>query len=249
MERRRKRSKNSAGKTKTRMGEGNQVGEIKMEKIIHRSNIVEYKDFISQEECQRLIGYFNSSEQDWNLSCFYESYTMDPLAPINKTQEFERFYFDNDLRNKLKKLAEQDHPKKLKNLSLSAHKWGTGASARKHSDNSELDGTPNGWHENKFVTILYLNDNYTGGALRFDDHKITISPRAGTVIAFDPGIENIHSVTEVRSGIRYTMLASWDYEDSKYSEEYIQEKIMDKENQKTIQENQKRMWIQGNKNA
>lgn len=220
-----------------------------MEKIIHRHNIVEYKNFFSKEECQKLIEYFNSSQEDWNLSCFYESYTMDPLAPINKTQEFERSYFDNELRNKLKELAEQDHPKKLKNLSLSAHKWGTGASARKHSDNSELDGTPNGWHENKFVTIVYLNDDYSGGALKFDDHKIIISPKAGTVIAFDPGIENVHSVTEVRSGTRYTMLASWDHLDSEYSEEFIQEKIMDKENQKKIQEKQKKMWFEGNKNA
>lgn len=227
------------------MGTGDKI----MEKIVHRHNIIEYKDFFTKDECQNLIDYFNSSKEDWNLSCFYESYVMDPLAPINKTDKFQRVFFDIELREKLKELAEQDHPKKLKNLSLSAHKWEKGASARKHSDNSELDGTPNGWHENKFVTIVYLNDNYVGGALKFDDHKIMIAPKAGTVIAFDPGIENVHSVTEVRSGTRYTMLASWDHLDSEYSEEYIKEKMMDKENQKQLQQNQKSLWIQGNKYA
>jgi hypothetical protein len=224
------------------MGTGN--------KIVHRHDIIEYKDFMTKEECQNLVEYFNSSKNDWQLSCFYESYVMDPLAPL-KTYNgfFTKEYFDISLRERLKEYTLDASPQKLRNLTLSAHKWEKGASARKHSDNSELDGTPNAWSDNKFVTIIYLNDEYGGGHLEFDDHKISIRPETGTMIAFDPGFTNLHSVSEITYGTRYTMLASWDYENSDHSEEYMIKKKMEREKQKYLQDKQKEEWNKGNKYA
>ena len=121
--------------------------------------------------------------------------------------------------------------------------------AKPHSDNSELDGTPNAWQDNKFVTIIYLNDDYSGGNLFFEDHGIEISPETGTMIAFDPGFINIHGVTEITNGKRYTILCSWDYEDAVYSKEYLKQKEEEKKQQKILQDMQKQQWLTGNKNA
>jgi len=221
-----------------------------METIVHKENIVENKDFVSKDEAKMLLEYFTKNEDLWQLSCFYESYTLDPMAPFAEQDHpvINKEYFDS-LKLKLKDAAESNHVKKLKNLTLSAHKWGTGASAHPHSDNSELDGTPNAWQDNKFVTIIYLNDDYDGGNLFFRDHDIEIAPEVGTMMAFDPGIKNVHGVTEVTRGNRYTMLASWDYEDSVYSEEYLQQKEEEKRQQKFLQDKQKEEWAKGNKNA
>jgi hypothetical protein len=192
------------------------------EKIIHKEGVVEYKNFFTKEECFKLIEYFNFAEDGWEKQCFFGMHTMYPLHPIisnqNLNKEITSEYVEN-IRNRFKVLAEDASKNKLKNLSLSAHKWIKGAYAGAHSDNSDLEGTPNAWKDNKFVTILYLNDNYEGGNLNFDQHDISISPEAGTLIAFDPGFKNLHSVSEIKEGVRYTLMSSWDYEGVVYTEE------------------------------
>jgi hypothetical protein len=207
-----------------------------MNAIIHREDIVEYQEFFTKEECNLLIDFFNSSKEDWQPTCFFASYVMDPHAPIEKntSTSFDKNYFE-EFRAKLRGLSQEVTVEKLKNLSLSAHKWTPGAIAPMHSDNTEIDGTPNAWQDNKFVAIVYLNDNYSGGNLVFDKHKISISPSAGTVVAFDPGFTNLHSVSEILEGERYTILASFDHESATYERnlfEWRQEYSKEKEEQR-----------------
>lgn len=218
-----------------------------MKKIKHKINIVEYQDFLSKSECESLINYFNTDTSMWQDTCFYNSSVMNLLDPLEKYKGniISEDYFKN-LRQGLWALAEDTCGERLNNLTFSAARWLPGAYADPHSDNSELDGTPNAWRDNKFVTIIYLNDNYRGGELVFDEHKISISPLHGTVVAFDPGISNIHSVSKIIEGIRYTMLASWDYADIQYSEEQLEAMRLEKESMKPIQEAQRIEWKQGN---
>jgi len=188
-----------------------------MHKIVHKHDIVEYQDFLTKEECQELINYFNIAKDDWMDTCFYASYVMDTNSPkkYSNNKKFNDEYFDN-LKFKLRTIAQNIVGKELKSLSMSAHKWTKGAYALDHSDNSELDGTLNAWQDNKFVTILYLNDNYSGGNLTFDAHDISISPKTGTVVAFDPSFHNLHGVTKITDGVRYTILFSYDHADATY---------------------------------
>lgn len=186
--------------------------------IVHKNDIVEFLNVFSKSECEELISYFNLNENNWQMTCFYGSRVMDPLANIEYSSSFDGQTFDS-IKKRLLELANSVSTKELKNLSLSAHKWEVGAFASDHSDNSDIDGTPNAWQDNKFVTIIYLNDNYSGGNLTFDEHGLSISPKQGSVIAFDPGFNNLHGVSEVTSGVRYTMLASFDHIDSVYKKD------------------------------
>lgn len=218
-----------------------------MEKIVHKHDIVEYKNFFSKEECEILINYYESSKEDWQETCFYNARVMDPIAPMSKNLYpyiSEKFFAE--LRDRLSEISSDVFGKQVRNLSLSAHKWLPGAFASDHSDNSELDGTPNAWRENKLVTIIYLNDNYEGGNLYFRDHNISIAPEAGSMICFDVGIENVHGVTTIDSGDRYTMLLSWDFADSVYPEEYFVEKEKELEETRIAQEKQREEWKKGN---
>jgi hypothetical protein len=221
-----------------------------MKKIVYKDDIVEYKNFLTKEECETLISYYDSSIESWQETCFYNARVMDPSAPMVKNiyPNINEEYFI-DLRNKLSDIAEEVFGKKVKNLSLSAHKWLPGAFASDHSDNSELDGTPNAWRENKLVTIIYLNDNYQGGNLYFRDHGLSIAPEAGSMICFDVGIDNVHGVTEIESGDRYTMLLSWDFADSVYPPEYFAEKEKELEDTRIAQEKQREEWKKGNIHA
>ncbi len=209
----------------------------------HRQDVFEVEDFLTTSEAQDLIDYYESDPESWQQTCFYNARVMDPIAPwqSDKSESIDETYMKS-LRFKLQQLAESLFNRELKNLSLSAHKWLEGAFADYHSDNTELDGTPNAWRENKLVTIIYLNDDYSGGDFVFRDHPIKISPKAGTVVVFDVGIDNVHGVTEVISGTRWTMLASFDYADSTYPEDYWEQKRLELEETARIHQEQRQEW-------
>jgi len=52
----------------------------------------------------------------------------------------------------------------------------------------------------------------------------------------------VHSVSEITSGERYTMLASWDYANVEYTEEQLESMRLEKEAMKPIQEKQRQEW-------
>lgn len=207
-----------------------------MIEIVHRPDIVEYKNVFTKEECDYIISYWNSLD-DWMLSCFYNMYTISGKKPHTKE--------GGEALNKFKmfsqNLAEKVFNRKLKQISVSSHMWQPGAFAADHADNAELDGTPNAWIENKLVTMIYLNDNFEGGHLTFRDHKLAFRPQVGSVIVFDVGINNVHAVTEVTSGTRYTMMASYDYADSVYNVDYKKIKDESEPSRKKLQEE----WSEG----
>ena len=185
-----------------------------MTKTVHKHDIVEYSNVLTEKECSDLINYWNELD-DWMLSCFPGMYTI----AGKKSNTVLGGQLIGPVQQKLKSLAEEVFGKELKQLSLSTHKWTDGAFAADHADNAELDGTPNAWKENKLVCIVYLNNNYEGGKLTFRDHGLAIKPTRGNAIVFDVGIDNVHAVTEIKGGERYTMMASFDFIDSVYDED------------------------------
>ena len=59
-----------------------------------------------------------------------------------------------------------------------------------------------------YSSIIYLNDDYEGGYTIFPNQNYDSIPKAGKLIVFPSGISHPHGVTEVTSGVRYTM-AMW----------------------------------------
>ena len=89
--------------------------------------------------------------------------------------------------------------------------------------------------------MIYLNDDFEGGHLTFRDHGLAFKPKTGSVIVFDVGISNVHAVTEVTSGTRYTMMGSYDYADSIYETDF--KKI--KEDSQESRINLQNQWAEG----
>ncbi|KAJ1495605.1 2OG-Fe(II) oxygenase superfamily-domain-containing protein [Baffinella frigidus] len=64
-----------------------------------------------------------------------------------------------------------------------------------------------------YSALLYLNslgEDFTGGGFEFidDDANRVVEPRAGRLVTFTSGPENLHRVRKVASGTRY-VLAMW----------------------------------------
>lgn len=75
--------------------------------------------------------------------------------------------------------------------------YNAGASMGTHYDRH-----PFGDNETILSAVIYLNDDYEGGELYFDQQDITIKPEAGTVIFFPSTEDFTHSSLEVISGTK-----------------------------------------------
>lgn len=193
------------------------------EKQFFKHDIVYFEQFVSPEDSVNLVEYFKQAEP-WNRVAFFGSWGM---SLAEEDPALEKFNLPKDyfvgLTARLKAAVEDAHNVETRVVSTHAQKWETGAYANWHSDNSSLDGTPSAWEVSKYVCLLYLNEDYGGGELAFRDHNLTISPSTGMLVTFPGGIDNVHGVNEVTSGIRWTIGAFWDRADAIYSDERRQE--------------------------
>lgn len=217
---------------------------------IPRNKIVEIPNFVTPVAAERMIGYIESYSDLWGDIAFYGSSGMGihPDDPRLAEYDLPPMYFDS-LRKKFQEAIELVFERPVKANTSHAQKWDVGGFASPHSDNSDYDGNPNAFEINKYVGILYLNDNYGGGELYFTDHDIEFKPAAYSYICFPGGVENIHGVQEITEGTRYTMVSFWDFAEAEYSEE---KKAAWEEEIRVIREEQaaqKIEWEKGNKYA
>jgi Rps23 Pro-64 3,4-dihydroxylase Tpa1-like proline 4-hydroxylase len=192
------------------------------DKVVLREDIVLFENFLTEEECQNVLKYWEHSVEKgslpWSPISFYESYASN-LPDDEDMIKFglPRDFFTN-LEIKIQEATAIARGGDVKKVSYHAQKWIPGAFANFHSDNSS-DGEYNAFERSKWATFLYLNDNFTGGALNFKDHPITVQPKTGMLAAFAGGHHNEHEVQIVKSGDRYTIGSFWDYAESEYSDE------------------------------
>jgi hypothetical protein len=92
-------------------------------------------------------------------------------------------------------------------------RWLPGNLQMPHADKELHDGpdagTPNDFPWYDIAGLFYINEDYEGGELYFPNQDIKLKPRAGNAYFF-PGDKNyIHGVTEITSGVRYTVPFFW----------------------------------------
>ena len=92
-------------------------------------------------------------------------------------------------------------------------RWLPGQYQHPHAD-KELHlgpdaGKPNFFPWYDIAGLFYLNDDYEGGELYFPNQNIQFKPKAGSAHFFPGDMNYIHGVSEVKSGIRYTVPFFW----------------------------------------
>jgi hypothetical protein len=188
---------------------------------VTRNRIIEVPNFVTPELARGMVKYFNLVSDDlWGDIAFYNSKGMGlpPNDPLFKECGLEENFFES-LREQYKYCVSSIFDRPVRPNTSHAQKWDVGGFASPHSDNSDFDGNPTAFEINKYVGILYLNEDYEGGELFFDDHGIEIKPNSCSYYVFPGGIENIHGVREITKGQRYTMVSFWDFEEAEYTEE------------------------------
>ena len=194
----------------------------------HKSDIVVYDNFLTQEECASVIKVLNikmeKGELAWMPISFYESYSSgmpevndpDTIAcglPGDFFQVLRQRVIDAtaDMAGK--------NPEQMSQISWHSQRWAPGAFANMHSDNTDNDGNSGAFTRSRYATFIYLNDDFEDGVLNFK-HGLTIVPKTGRMATFAGGFENTHEVTTVKKAIRYTLGSFWDdREEEDYPEE------------------------------
>ena len=92
-------------------------------------------------------------------------------------------------------------------------RWLPGQFQMPHAD-KELHSGPDAGKPNDFpwydiAGLFYINDDYDGGELYFPNQGIQFKPRAGSAYFFPGDMNYIHGVSEIKSGIRYTVPFFW----------------------------------------
>jgi predicted 2-oxoglutarate/Fe(II)-dependent dioxygenase YbiX len=80
-------------------------------------------------------------------------------------------------------------------------KYGSGQQFTNHIDDHQK-------YHRRVSTVYYLNENYTGGEIKFPRFGITYKPRANQMIIFPSTYVYNHSVSPVIEGERYAVV-SW----------------------------------------
>jgi hypothetical protein len=192
-------------------------------------DIVIYENFLTEEECSKLIEILDkqadSNKITWTPISFYESYSS--ILPKDGDEEIIEAGLDPDIFSKIKEgiinavaSVHDLDPKIIVQIGYHTQKWEPGAFARVHSDNTDEEGNSGPFERSRYAAFLYLNDDFDGGMLRFPDHDLSIKPKTGLLAAFDGGHNNMHEVTLITKGIRYTLGSFWDdREESDYPQE------------------------------
>lgn len=216
------------------------------------NDIIIIEDFISKKESISVINVLDEQAENgsiiWNPISFYESYSS--VLPQDGDPELEKYGLKNnffsELENKFKQAVAMVHDKNVEEIckiGYHAQKWEPGAYARPHSDNTNIDGTPSPFERSRYAAFLYLNENFDGGLLRFVKQKIEIYPKTGMLAAFSGGFDNIHEVTLIKKGVRYTIGSFWDdREEDDYPEELRNKWKKEMEEIRKQQEIEKSEW-------
>lgn len=229
---------------------------------MHRytKDIITYDNFISEGECDSIIKFLDSQAEsekmEWMPISFYESYSS---SLPKEDKELEKFdlpsnYFET-LENKMKESVAEVHGLEVETIfkiGFHTQKWEPGAYARPHSDNTDENGKFGAFERSRYASFLYLNDNFSGGILKFVKQGISIDPKAGLLASFSGSFENMHEVTLLTEGVRYTIGSFWDDRDeSAYPEElrksWKEEMEKTREQQKIEKEEWQNLLKQGYK--
>jgi hypothetical protein len=182
-------------------------------------DIVLYENFIDADTAAKLVRVLDKHAElgtiSWMPISFYESYSS--VLPQDDDEHVLSEGLPADIFSQIKEViidavaSVHDLDRNIiSQIGYHTQKWEPGAYARKHSDNTDEHGNSGAFTRSRYAAFLYLNDDFEGGLLQFSDQEISIQPKVGMLAAFDGGFNNMHEVTLITKGVRYTIGSFWD---------------------------------------
>lgn len=152
------------------------------------TDIVEIKNFLSSDECNKLI-QIHSKLFTFRGKFYNKTEVLNVMHMLSSDDEDDVFikYIHGKLTDHIKTIGRNNFINFFEIV-----KWKKGLSMPKH-----LDEPYDSW-----TSVIYLNDDYNGGETVVDNKKIT--PQKGKIVTFQ-GVSLVHGVNEILEGYRYTV--------------------------------------------
>lgn len=90
-------------------------------------------------------------------------------------------------------------------------RYTAGGKYGQHADSEHLDKQTKQWvraQDRDYSTLTYLNDDYGGGEILFNEFDFKIKPTTGMLVAFPSDHRYLHTALPTTSGVRY-VIVSW----------------------------------------
>lgn len=176
------------------------------------NNAKTVESFLLKEDCDYLISVAVKSDL-WESggSDFWDGRIINYYKMINYDKKSASIMLDANIRCGKQIKEKYNLDKDIYSDTLQIVRWFPGMEQGPHADDmSNTDIV--GFNHRVFGTIIYLNNNYSGGHTFYPNFNFEIVPEQGT-LAMHPGDpEHLHGVTKIEGGMRYTIASFWTYE-------------------------------------
>ena len=215
-------------------------------------DIVVYENFLDAETSAKIVKALDRHAEKGSISwmpiSFYESYSS--VLPLDNDEDVISLGLSptifSDIEKAMPEAIASVHdldPKTICKIGYHTQKWEPGAYARIHSDNTDAEGKSGAFTRSRYAGFLYLNDNFEGGLLKFPNQDIEIKPQVGMLAVFDGGFNNMHEVSLIESGVRYTIGSFWDdREEDAYPQELRDAWALEMKETRAKQEIERAEW-------
>ncbi len=177
-------------------------------------------NFLSPQQCQDFIA-FAEQQQQKPLKVYDEEASGDGqmlgrLASYRKTETVDITPRKDELvgwvRDAYVHVVQQIFNTKVVWFEVPCVlRYGIGGLYASHADAENVDHEANCWYrgvDRDVSVVMYLNDDYVGGGIRFNRFNYTYQPRAGDLVIFPSNNAYLHESLPVESGVKYA-LVSW----------------------------------------
>ena len=164
------------------------------------NNILEIYDFLSVEDRKCLMDYYDQSHKRRIANNSFWDYRV--LQTFRLTNRKVRRVIESIQHRVIVACCKYYNEEYVYPSHTNVVTWRGGMELKPHID--DVDHLAH----RDYSSIIYLNDDYEGGYTIFPNQNYDSIPKAGKLIVFPSGRSHPHGVTEVTSGVRYTM-AMW----------------------------------------
>lgn len=184
------------------------------------SGVIHVKNFLTSTECKRFIRYSEKQKRSWlsvvdskETSDHKTQYKRDPsritqYVALGKKQNQANEWFQAACSSHLPALS-NNNPHWLEVPHLL--RYGPGGKYSMHSDAEHYDIASQQFYrfiDRDFSMLIYLNDDFEGGELKFSWLNYLYKPVAGDLVIFPSNHVFSHESLPIKSGKKYAIV-SW----------------------------------------
>jgi predicted 2-oxoglutarate/Fe(II)-dependent dioxygenase YbiX len=180
------------------------------------------KKFLSDDVADKLVGYAEKQSTASDLAIFTESDegAQESLSTVVNSDRVtsrielgdKQSIIDKWIADVFYKLLAKHVGKKIRSFTTpDLMRYTKGGYYKAHSDADIFDSKTGIWKkvlDRDYSLLLYLNNDFEGGAVRFEHFNYTYHPEKGDLLIFPSDYLYLHEALLVTAGVRY-VIVSW----------------------------------------